>query len=142
MSGTTSNRRLVRWVEEWAEIMQPTDIYWCDGSQDEYDSLAGELVATGTFTPLDEAKRPNSYWAHSDIGDVARVEVPAPGNVSAHHRLDAAQRRAVVHLDERDVLLRADGANPTAELHGVADAGLALVLALVRRWGGRYGQVR
>ncbi len=54
--------------------MQPDQVYWCDGSADEYEQLCGELVASGTFTKLDEAKRPNSYWAHSDPGDVARVE--------------------------------------------------------------------
>ncbi len=74
MAGTTSNARLRAWVDEWAQIMQPSDIYWCDGSADEYERLCGELVASGTFTKLDEAKRPNSYWAHSDPGDVARVE--------------------------------------------------------------------
>jgi phosphoenolpyruvate carboxykinase (GTP) len=74
MSGTSGNQKLHKWVEDWAEILQPTDIYWCDGSAEEYDRLAGELVAAGTFTKLDEAKRPNSYWAHSDPGDVARVE--------------------------------------------------------------------
>ena len=63
-------------------------------------------------------------------GEDGIVEVLAPGHVSVHHRLDAAQRRAVVHLDKREVLLRADGADPAAELHGIADAGLALVLAL------------
>ena len=55
-------------------ILQPADVYWCDGSADEYDRLAQALVDAGTFTRLDEAKRPNSYWAHSDPGDVARVE--------------------------------------------------------------------
>ncbi len=74
MSGTTSNQRLKDWVAEWAAIMQPADIYWCDGSADEYERLCQELVDSGTFTKLDEAKRPNSYWAHSDPGDVARVE--------------------------------------------------------------------
>ncbi len=74
MSGTTSNQRLKDWVTEWAAVMQPADIYWCDGSADEYERLCQELVDSGTFTKLDEAKRPNSYWAHSDPGDVARVE--------------------------------------------------------------------
>ncbi len=74
MAGSTSNARLKQWVSDWAAILQPKDIYWCDGTADEYDRLCNELVAAGTFTKLDEAKRPNSYWAHSDPGDVARVE--------------------------------------------------------------------
>ena len=74
MSGHSTNERLQHWVAKWADVMQPDDIYWCDGSAEEYDRLCNELVAAGTFTKLDEAKRPNSYWAHSDPGDVARVE--------------------------------------------------------------------
>ena len=74
MAGKTSNAKLNTWVSEWAEVLQPRDIYWCDGSQDEYDKLCRELVQSGTFTKLDDAKRPNSFWAHSDPGDVARVE--------------------------------------------------------------------
>jgi phosphoenolpyruvate carboxykinase (GTP) len=74
MSGSSNNERLNKWVAEWAAIMQPDDIYWCDGSAEEYERLCQQLVDSGTFTKLDEAKRPNSYWAHSDPGDVARVE--------------------------------------------------------------------
>jgi phosphoenolpyruvate carboxykinase (GTP) len=74
MSSTSSNQRLQAWVDEWAAVLQPEAIYWCDGTAEEYDRLCGELVAAGTFTKLDESKRPNSYWAHSDPGDVARVE--------------------------------------------------------------------
>jgi phosphoenolpyruvate carboxykinase (GTP) len=74
MSGSTTNERLQQWVAEWADVLQPAEIYWCDGSADEYDRLCQLLVDAGTFTKLDEAKRPNSYWAHSDQGDVARVE--------------------------------------------------------------------
>ena len=74
MSASTSNAKLQAWVTSWAERFGAKDVYWCDGSQQEYDDLCGDLVASGTFTKLDEAKRPNSYWAHSDPGDVARVE--------------------------------------------------------------------
>jgi phosphoenolpyruvate carboxykinase (GTP) len=74
MAATTSNTRLKQWVNDWAQILEPESIYWCDGSGEEYDSLCQSLVDAGTFTKLDEAKRPNSYWAHSDPGDVARVE--------------------------------------------------------------------
>jgi phosphoenolpyruvate carboxykinase (GTP) len=74
MSATTMNSRLQEWVDEWASVLQPESIYWCDGSADEYERLCQVLVDAGTFTKLDEAKRPNSYWAHSDPGDVARVE--------------------------------------------------------------------
>ncbi len=70
----TTNTRLMAWVGEWAEVLQPDDIYWCDGSAEEYDRLANELVEKGTFTRLNEDKRPNSFLALSDPADVARVE--------------------------------------------------------------------
>jgi phosphoenolpyruvate carboxykinase (GTP) len=74
VSGQTGNEQLLRWVDEWAAILQPDDVHWCDGSDEEYTRLCAELVAVGTFTPLDPAKRPYSFWAHSDPADVARVE--------------------------------------------------------------------
>ena len=70
----TANQRLKDWVESWADILQPDGIRWCDGSDEEYAALCAGLVEAGTFTQLDPAKRPNSFWAISDPGDVARVE--------------------------------------------------------------------
>jgi len=70
----TKNRKLIDWVEKVAALTTPDQVVWCDGSADEYDRLCRLLVDNGTFTRLTDAKRPNSYWAHSDPDDVARVE--------------------------------------------------------------------
>lgn len=70
----TKNSGLLAWVNKIAELTQPDQIEWCDGSQAEYDRMFELMIATGTAERLNEAKRPGSYLVLSDPADVARVE--------------------------------------------------------------------
>jgi len=70
----TENRALIKWIRECRELCQPDNVWFCDGSQEEYDQLCDQMVETGTLIKLNEAKRPNSYLCLSSPEDVARVE--------------------------------------------------------------------
>ncbi|MDC1528276.1 phosphoenolpyruvate carboxykinase (GTP) [Gammaproteobacteria bacterium] len=70
----TNNQKLNTWIKEIETLCRPSSIHWCDGSQEEYDSLCEELVQGGTFIRLNPELRPNSFLARSDVRDVARVE--------------------------------------------------------------------
>src|ERR1044072_3724239 len=70
----TSNQKLLKWVEEVAELTQPDTVHWCDGSAEEYDRIAQKMVEAGTFERLNDFKRPNSYLPLSDPCDVPRLE--------------------------------------------------------------------
>jgi phosphoenolpyruvate carboxykinase (GTP) len=70
----TQNNKLINWVTEIAKLCCPANIQWCDGSELEYKILCDAMVATGTFTPLNQKLRPGCYLARSHASDVARVE--------------------------------------------------------------------
>lgn len=68
------NDELKRWVKEVTDLTQPAKVYFCDGSEEEYQRLCNEMVESGTLKRLSETKRPGSFLALSDPSDVARVE--------------------------------------------------------------------
>ncbi|MEX2170029.1 MAG: phosphoenolpyruvate carboxykinase (GTP) [Pirellulales bacterium] len=68
------NQELRRWVGEMAELCQPAQAVWCDGSQQEYDTLCEQMVTAGTFLRLNSEKRAGCFLARSHPSDVARVE--------------------------------------------------------------------
>ncbi len=70
----TRHRALLEWVGRIAELARPDAVQWCDGSETEWDALSEQLVAAGTLERLNPALRPNSFYARSEPGDVARVE--------------------------------------------------------------------
>ena len=70
----SENNHLLRWVEKMVALCKPARLHWVDGSKAEYDALCTQMVASGTFTKLNQKLWPNCYHARSDPGDVARVE--------------------------------------------------------------------
>lgn len=73
-SKEVKHQELIEWVNKMKDLCKPDQVYWCDGSQEEYDTLTSMLVDKGTFIRLNEEKRPNSFACFSDPSDVARVE--------------------------------------------------------------------
>jgi phosphoenolpyruvate carboxykinase (GTP) len=70
----TTHQRLLSWIDEVAALTTPDRIVWCDGSAAEWTRITDDLVASGALVRLDPDRKPNSFWARTDPGDVARVE--------------------------------------------------------------------
>jgi phosphoenolpyruvate carboxykinase (GTP) len=70
----TNHKALSVWVDEMTRLCQPERVFWCNGSEQEYQMLCDRMVKAGTFIKLNEQKRPGSFLARSHPSDVARVE--------------------------------------------------------------------
>ena len=68
------NRDVANWVDEVARLTKPDRIYWCDGSESEFQMLQRELVAKKELLPLNQTEFPGCYLYRSNPSDVARVE--------------------------------------------------------------------
>jgi len=73
-SSMTKSKKLISWVGDMAKMCKPEKIYWCNGTQAEYDAMIKVVVDSGVAKPLNPAKRPNCFLFRSDPSDVARVE--------------------------------------------------------------------
>lgn len=96
---------LAQWVDEVARLTQPASIHWCDGSDEEYQGLVQQMLASGDLHPLNPQTHPDCYLHRSHPDDVARVEhltfictrerdAAGPNNLwlapdEAHARMDA-----------------------------------------------------
>lgn len=70
----SSNKYLNEWVQEVAEWVGAQRVHWCDGSQKEYEQLMSQMIADGSFLPLNQQTHKDCYLYRSDKGDVARSE--------------------------------------------------------------------
>lgn len=70
----TNNAALQQWIREAAELTQPDDVVWCDGSEEERRRLEKQAFSTGELIELDQDKLPGCVYHRTAINDVARTE--------------------------------------------------------------------
>jgi phosphoenolpyruvate carboxykinase (GTP) len=102
MRNGSQNDKLNKWVSEVADMCRPDNIYWCDGSKQEYERLMLQMKERGMAIPL--KKNANSYLFRTDPSDVARVEDRT--YISTHSREEAGPTNNWVHTDELKKTMR------------------------------------
>lgn len=70
----TDNKKALAWVEEMKSMLNPDNVVWIDGSEEQLDALRKKGVEEGTMIPLNEEKLPGCYLHRTAPNDVARVE--------------------------------------------------------------------
>lgn len=102
MTNKSGNEKLNKWVREVSDLCKPDQVYWCDGTREEYDRMMALMKDRGMAVPL--AKRANSYLFRSDPSDVARVEDRT--YISTSSREEAGPTNNWVHPDELKKTMR------------------------------------
>ena len=74
MANLTSNKSILEWIDEKVELVNPDNIVWIDGSEEQLEALRAEAVQTGEMIKLNEEKLPGCYLHRTKPNDVARVE--------------------------------------------------------------------
>ena len=70
----TKNPSVLSWIEDKVALVQPDQIVWIDGSEDQLNALRAEACSTGEMLKLNEEKLPGCYLHRTAVNDVARVE--------------------------------------------------------------------
>lgn len=100
----TNNQRLLEWVADVEAMCKPDSVYWCDGSQEEYDRMMKIMLDAGQAIQLDEKKRPNSFLFRSDPSDVARVEDRT--YIASQNKEDAGPTNNWIDPDELKTVMK------------------------------------
>ncbi|MBP3627325.1 MAG: phosphoenolpyruvate carboxykinase (GTP) [Clostridia bacterium] len=70
----TQNKTVIKWLDEMKSLVNPDNVVWIDGSEEQIEALRAEAVKTGEMIKLNEEKLPGCYLHRTNPNDVARVE--------------------------------------------------------------------
>ncbi len=70
----TNNKSVLSWIEEKKALVQPDNVVWIDGSEEQLEALRAEACSTGEIIKLNQEKLPGCYLHRTAVNDVARVE--------------------------------------------------------------------
>ena len=70
----TNNKTILAWIDEMKALVNPDQVVWIDGSEEQLEELRKEAVESGEMIKLNQEKLPGCYYHRTAPNDVARVE--------------------------------------------------------------------
>lgn len=70
----TNNKTILAWIDEMKALVNPDQVVWIDGSEEQLEELRKEAVESGELIKLNQEKLPGCYYHRTAPNDVARVE--------------------------------------------------------------------